>query len=196
MLSRNNIYAISVGVGIVLALGTYAFFVPKNELANIAPVTTDTPRVGWKIVKEGDPPYSVSFPATATHETQDLKSPDGKMTIVRDTYMAQADPAAVYFLQILKYSISLESNTDAALRLLIDGMVQTGANNKLVSSKFITILGLRGMDFEINDSVQNISYRGRVLIKDNILYQIYLAYDTKKFSQSDFDYFLNSFRVL
>ena len=195
MLSRNSIYAISVGVGIVLAASAFVFFAPNNKLVTTTPVPNDALRADWKVVTTGDPKFSISFPDTATHETQNLTSPDGKMAIVRDTYMAQADPRAVYFLQMLKYSVSLENNTEDALRILIDGMVKTDANNELISVKPIAVAGLRGMDFEIKDTKRDISYRGRVLVKAKILYQLYSAYETEQFSQTDFDYFLNSFTV-
>jgi hypothetical protein len=84
-----------------------------------------------------------------------------------------------------------ETNLEGAL----NGMVASGEGNEVVSSNFHYFDGHRALDYKISNKNENIYLQGKIILVEQTLYQLMVAYESGNDNETDYNKFINSFNL-
>lgn len=137
--------------------------------------------------------FTINFPGTPTEETQSVPTEVGNIEMV--TFMYEKSATEVYMVAYSDYPSALIelSNAKDLLGGAKDGALGTyGAT--VSTEKDITIDGNPGMFFKANSDSYYVTYE--IYLVDNRLYQIVILKDGAYASESDYNKFTKTFKLL
>lgn len=154
---------------------------------------------GWKSVTSGNDNFSVLFPTTPTHTTIHSSSNPAYNGVpyTRDSYKSSSADAR-YGVDETKYSsaVSNMSAIDMA-ETLLEGMVKSDPNNKLITStpgKF----GIHTtLDFAFSNQKNNLTLKGKIFVIDSTDFIVLTMATTANSTSEDNNYqtFVSSFQL-
>ncbi len=176
-----KLYAVGVIVGIIVVLIIYAFL-PKNE-------TT------WEQVKGTS--YQASFPLKPNYESNELPISGSDIKVNEERYTIEEPNGMAYLVVADVYPTSLsEIPVEETLQNALQGMVATSPNNELITSEFLNRDEQTGINFLIEDKKQNLFYKGKLIVGEKTLYQIFVTYYPQEYNEEKFQTFQNAFQLL
>ena len=159
--------------------------------------TVDTSS-GWITYNSVKDQFSVTFPTYPEITSKDVKSSNG-VIITYNMYASGNDTTSTgYFLAKYIYSGKLDlSDPDKLLEAMMNYSIK-GAGGSLIKSSYTYFGSYRALDFTAEETAKtngSMSISGRVILVGGSPYLIFSAYPTNSYSDSDYQKFINSFKV-
>jgi hypothetical protein len=137
----------------------------------------------WKEFNSTSGQFKVDFPSYPGHDSQTVPL-QADLTMTIDTYESSKNNVS-YGVNTVVYSSEIDtSNPINNLEGGINGMLASSEGNTLVSSQHGKYQGYDSTDFLIYNSVEKANLKGRLIMKDQRLYQIMIYYKEQKFLSS------------
>lgn|SRR3989344_816840 len=116
--------------------------------------------------------------------------------IYQDRYVAENPSSTFYyaFTTVYPKPISIK-DIPATLNEMLKNMVGRDTNITIRTSKLGTFASLPALEFEIANSADNATYRGRIFYTKSTLYQIYISHPEKDNRTDEYQRFFNSFQL-
>jgi hypothetical protein len=154
---------------------------------------------GWQSVTSSNGNFRISFPTTPTHTTINSTSNSAYSGVpyIRDSYKSSTADAR-YGFDETKYSsaISDMTATDMA-RTLLEGMVKSDPNNKLITSTPGKFGSYTSLDFAFSNQKSNFTLKGKILVIDPTDFIVLTVVTTANNTSDDNNYqtFVSSFQL-
>ena len=148
----------------------------------------------WDIYSAPESNFSVRFPSTPMHDTQQQDTPNGRIKV--DTYK-QADHTAS-ILYSVNVSEFLDGNDLSDSKTILESSVNLSAKNGTVlQSKEITNNGYPAISYsiEISHPYGITRIKGLNILIGNRLYQLITGYDKPQENLLEYDKFVDSFKM-
>lgn len=175
-----------VGAGILIGVAQFikkptakSFTIDKTKFSSWQTVTTKTGLVTAK------------FPLAPTRQETTIPITDSTFSISQETYTSQDENGISFFLSTASYPQPFDpQKAEVILQTSLDGLIGAAQGNKLVTSSFSLFKTMPSVEFVIqNDSSY---YQGKLFLKDNVLFQAFVAYAEGALESDDYVYFLDS----
>lgn len=150
----------------------------------------------WKVFNSALGQFQATFPTYPTHETDNIQIPDSSITLKYDSYLSETSDGTTYFVNTVTYSSEIDtSNPETNLEGSLNGMVASSEGNEVISSNFTYFEGYRALDYKIKNTSENIYLQGKIILVNQTLYQLMVAYESGNFNKNNYDKFINSFEL-
>jgi len=201
--SRGEIIVIIFGIiffGLTL-LGILSYLVPndynlssdKTVEEKVVNYFTDTS--AWKEFNSPIGQFRAEFPTYPNHETESIEVPNTQLTLKYDSYTSEEVNGTIYIIGFTTYGFEIDtSNPENNLEDALNGMLISTQGNKLVSSNLTYFDGYRALDFLVQNNT--IFLKGRGIMVGQTLYQLMVGYESKNYSENNYNKFINSFTIL
>ncbi len=201
--SRGEIIVIIFGIiffGLTL-LGILSYLVPndynlssdKTIEEKVVNYFTDTS--AWKEFNSPIGQFRAEFPTYPNHETESIEVPNTQLTLKYDSYTSEEVNGTIYIIGFTTYGFEIDtSNPENNLEDALNGMLISTQGNKLVSSNLTYFDGYRALDFLVQNNT--IFLKGRGIMVGQTLYQLMVGYESKNYSENNYNKFINSFTIL
>ncbi|MBI5152169.1 hypothetical protein HZA39_01430 [Candidatus Peregrinibacteria bacterium] len=151
----------------------------------------------WKEFNSAAGKFKVLFPAYPDHETQNLEIPGAKLPLKYDLYSSRSKEGILYIVNAAVYPPEVNtSKPEINLENTLKGMVSAAKGNKLTSSNFMNFGNYKALEFLIDNSDENTSLKGKIIMVDKTIYQLLMGYEIGKYNKSDYEPFINSFQLI
>lgn len=166
---------------------------PETALEN--EINNESDYQNWA---EFSPPagiFKVLMPSKPQHVSDKSNDPKTKMKRIDDVYIAEKKNGSVFMIHFITYQDQQKAFAaeDELLQDLMQDMLSSNPNNKLIDSKPALYKGRRALDFVIENDTFN--YDFRTFVSGNTL--VVLSGISKKslHNKKDFEIFINSFEL-
>lgn len=150
----------------------------------------------WKVFNSALGQFQATFPSYPTHESDNIQIPDSSITLKYDSYLSETSDGTTYFVNVVTYSSEIDtSNPETNLEGSLNGMVTSSEGNEVISSSFTYFDSYKALDYKIKNSNKNIYLQGKIILVDQILYQLMVAYESGNFNKTNYEKFINSFKL-
>lgn len=191
-MSPRKIYALSMLVGLALAL-VVIFIVQKSGDSGEASSSSRAASEEWASFASEASAFRARFPGTPETSSAELEVPGTNVTLTQEYVTATDTKGNVYYITTVGYPSPIPSETVIeTLRAGLQGMVGGVEGNKLLASESIMFQGEPALSFIIEDP-NDLNHRGMLLMRGNLLYQIFVTAYPQDFVETNYDYFIASF---
>ena len=162
----------------------------QNRIANLAKLFTDWQTVAGKISR-----FEARMPGQPEYASQDLPLADPGQTMRQEMYVG-GDTHMSYFVSATQYPSEVTGDEEQNLRASLGGMVNAISGGKIISSSYhVPFSGANYLEFEAygTGNGNSASYKGRILLDAQSLYEAYVTYPKDSYSDAAYTYFVNSF---
>jgi hypothetical protein len=149
----------------------------------------------WKqtYAKGGD--CHIDFPSPPQIVQQSMKISEAGHRLFYDIYLSPFQDRGVVLLLIATYPGAIsEENEMLGLEGLVKGIVSHHADNQLIFSDFVELMGHPSINFLVQSSSSY--FRGRALMVGNKLYLIAMEGKKGELDETIFNRFMKSFKIL
>lgn len=144
----------------------------------------------WITFQPESKDFKVKFPTAPTQEAEQLPVDDTDLSIDYTSYSVDQD-GVYYSVTRMVYPSEIDISTLEAEDLIQD-IVETSADNKLIESKKTKVGEHSAADFLIKSSYAHL--KGRIVLIGQTKYLLMISY-LKNYSASDYKQFINSFSI-
>ncbi|MDO8471876.1 MAG: hypothetical protein Q7S64_01825 [bacterium] len=168
---------------------------PKKAATKInSPSSTNAPSNSlgdWITYTSDKNDFSAVLPAQPQRDSASNKVAGTDITTNSETYTAGVKGDA-YIINVFRYTGTVDfSNPKINLQNLLIAWIAQDKNSVLQSSSFSQIDGHDTLDFYIVNGTENI--KGRIVAKDQIIYEIFADYQDQQPAASSFQKFIDGF---
>lgn len=148
----------------------------------------------WIVVRGGAAPFRALFPREPRTEESETPVPNSDIVLKQKVYVAEVPLDMTYALSTVVYPSSVGGDLEENLRDSLNGMMPTLPDGELMSSRMVVPLsGEKSLEFLIHRKEMNSYLKGRLLLKDAVLYQYWVTYGEDRYQEDAYTYFVNSF---
>lgn len=167
-----------------------------SQLPNNNAITQST----WEDLTAKDEDFKILFPAYPKKEIKTQQIPNTNINIEIISYSIShfaEDKGMYYFLALKKYPTQVDTSIPQDnLKATLNTMVLSTDGSELVSEDYFNFQNNKALNFEIQNSKQNFLIKGKLIMVDKILYQIFVVTDRDNFDTNAFNKFTNSFKLI
>jgi ribosomal protein L37AE/L43A len=140
--------------------------------------------------------FKISLPKLPMHEVQNQKVEGLSNPLKIDIYTSEVNDSLVYVIAYIEYPAEINtSNPENILEGVVNGLVNSDKDNKLISTNFTYFGSYKAIDFLISNTNQDVSFKGRSILVRQKLYQLYETYRDSAHNDINFNKFINSFQL-
>src|SRR3989338_1770066 len=174
MMSQTKLYVFGAIGGLIVA----GIVILVIALTSTETVVVDEAAFGsWHLVEPADGLFSAGMPAGPEEAEALVPIENSDEAILQRSYAASDENGNGYLISTFVYPAPFEEDQSRTILAgALEGMVGAVDGGTLEKSRFETHLGLPSVDFAV--SVGEVNYQGKMLVKDRVLYQIMVAYDS------------------
>jgi hypothetical protein len=150
----------------------------------------------WKPYNSTIGKFKILFPGDPMHTEEKEPSSATQVGYTTNSYFYETDEIA-YYVDVVEYNNDIDaSNPKINLENSLNGMVNSSAGNKLVSSEFSTYKNqYTQLEYKIVNPNQKIVFQGRNIWVGKTMYMIMVTYIDDQNFQTEYNKFVNSFEL-
>lgn len=139
--------------------------------------------------------FSVSFPALPQHAAETLKDPKTKEPRQYDMYVAEKGNGTIFMISVIKLLDSAPAKLqEEMLPSVINDMMSSSPKSRLKTMKMGRYQEYPSIDFSFENEQINVD--GKAFISGNTLYLLTSIAKLADYKRNEFDYFINSFKLM
>lgn len=185
-------YTIFGGIVILAIAGVFIYFriIPRMEMEKLSKEFPD-----WVVVQGDLAPFQALFPREPQIGESNIPFPDSDIILKQKLYVAEVPMGMTYVLSAVVYPSPVGGELEENLRGSLGGMLTTLPGAELTSSRMVTPpSGEKSLEFLIYRKEVKSHMKGRLTLKDAVLYQYWVAYEEGRYLENAYAYFVSSFR--
>jgi hypothetical protein len=179
---------------------TYLFVHYYQDSYELIPVTQEVnpakaPIKPWVDFRSPSGKFQVKFPSAPQHAKEKLVDPHTKEAREYDMYAAESGLGSVYMISLITFDeVDTPDEETDLLTSVMNNMVNSSKNNVLKTMDMGSFQNQRALNFSIENG--DVQIQATAFIRDKILYALTCV--SKKISgmPTEFNYFLNSFKLI
>lgn len=203
LLSIGGVLAFIVAFAVVRALVSSSFNTPSttsntsNESIAVPPNLTVSQNSEWAEFNSISGQFKILMPKYPKHETSTQEIPDSGITFSQDTYEVEEVDGTYYLVGLSEYPSSVDtSDPKTNLSGTLNGLLNSNPDNKLVSSKIAYFDAYSALDYEITNTAESVSMKGRAVLEGHKMYILMVLYPNGTNKTLEYNKFINSFALL
>lgn len=189
------VFAILLIIALDARKQIFSFIKIADNQTDYPTVQQSTSTPGWVDLISVENNFKISFPSQPVHKVKESNSPDGSGTLRSEIYETKNNEIT-YRVRHTVYpeGARIILNPEDSLKAMLEAVVNSVADNKLLSSTPQEFGGYRGLDFVIQNNRDYI--RERIIIVERNNFQIAITYKDNNFNKEYFNKFMESFSLL
>lgn len=150
----------------------------------------------WRVFNSSIGRFEAKFPSYPVTEKEVVQIPDSTLTINMYFFISEVDDHGAYIVGVSKYPDEVDvSVPEINLENAMNGMLISTEDNELIDSNLTDFDIYKSIDFTIENNNLEIYKKGKIILADNVLYQILLIREKEHFNEDDYNKFINSFSL-
>ena len=175
----------------IYALAFIGLTLPEEEEYDNSPYVLE-----WQELTSVEDSFRVQFPSYPFYEEGIYDYPDLATFLSYKQYGSGLEDGTEYYVIITEYPADQSFNDDKYnLEAAVNSRVESGYYD-LLSSEETTFGDNLALDYYFEEIEDGYFLKGRFIMKDDILYDLMVAYDPGEFNESHYDKFIYSFEIL
>ena len=153
-------------------------------------------KASWQAFHARNNNYKIAFPENPEHMQQTLASPGDDFDMRYDVYVAANRDREVYMVLVAQYPEFVDdSYAELSLETFLNGILQQNPGNQLIFADLVQVQGYKALDFFIKSS-DDVYFKGRAVMAKNQLYVLAMECEVHNYTESNYNYFVNSFEIV
>ncbi len=191
---------LSVLVVVAVLLGAFIALKQSENSYKALPMKLETtltqaPFESWREFKDPLGRFSVSLPYVPQHASESRGDVESKNLRKYDMFVAEKEDGTTLMISLISYPGGLETTSSyTLLESVLNEMLNANQNSKLVSQGKSKFLNHDSLDFVISN--QDVNIESKTFVDGNTLYILSFVAKGAKFDQKEYEYFIQSFKLL
>ncbi len=196
-MSSKSTVLITIALLAIACLIGFRYFIHNAYKAFPSGPTLDPksgPYTQWKEFSAPSGKFNVTLPLMPQQASQTVTDPVTKQTRYYDMYVSQEMDGTSYMISAVTFQDkSLTSNPQLLMETILNDILKSNPENKLINSKFGQYNGMQAMDFIVKNPATTM--QGKAFLDQQTLYILSSIENNQNYNQNDFDHFTKSFEL-
>lgn len=163
--------------------------------ANLPASISSTSFEDWRQFVSDHKKFKVLMPNMPHHATESLNDPKTQDKRIYDIYVSEKSNGTIFMISLITYPEDKETSDPAKLlKSIVDEMIASNPNNKLLSSRELSYLNNKAVDFSVENA--DVHMDSRAFVKGNTLYVLSYIAKIGDYNPSEYEHFIDSFNLI
>lgn len=185
---------------VLMLVGVFFLATHLKDAYRVLPVVTsnqlEAPTFAdWREFTASSGRFKVELPAFPQYAKEAVNIPNTDKKRRYEMYVSQKINGSVFMINLITYPEDIDtSNTDQMLQSIVDEMVSINPGNQLKEVHHSLFQTYQAIGFHIAN--KDFDVQGKAFMVQKTMYLLTYVAKLSDFSESEFQYFLNSFQLL